>query len=46
VKGKENPTSEFDVLEVVEITPRGQVEYPADHPMFAGGALGKCNPGA
>ena len=22
VKGKENPTSEFDVLEVVEVTPR------------------------
>ena len=46
VKGKENPTSEFDVLEVVEITPRSQVEYAVDHPMFAGGALGKCNPGA
>ena len=46
VKGKENPTSEFDVLEVVEVTPRAQVEYPVDHPMFAGGELGKCNPGA
>jgi len=46
VKGKENPTSEFDVLEVVEVTPRAQVEYPVDHPMFAGGALGACNPGA
>ena len=46
VKGKENPTSEFDVLEVVEVTPRAQVEYPEDHPMFAGGDLGKCNPGA
>ncbi|MBY6006641.1 ABC transporter substrate-binding protein [Salipiger bermudensis] len=45
VRGKENPTSEFDLLEVVEITPRGQVEYAADHPMFAGGALGSCNPG-
>ncbi|QHQ36790.1 substrate-binding protein [Algicella marina] len=46
VQGKENPTSEFDVLEVVEVTPRAQVEYPADHPMFAGGDLGSCNPGA
>ncbi|EAU44671.1 MULTISPECIES: substrate-binding protein [Salipiger] len=45
VRGKENPTSEFDLLEVVEITPRGQVEYAPDHPMFAGGALGSCNPG-
>ncbi|MCA0961602.1 substrate-binding protein [Salipiger bermudensis] len=46
VRGKENPTSEFDLLEVVEVTPRGQVEYAPDHPMFAGGALGSCNPGA
>jgi len=46
VRGKENPTSEFDLLEVVEITPRAQVEYAADHPMFAGGQLGSCNPGA
>jgi ABC-type branched-subunit amino acid transport system substrate-binding protein len=46
VKGKENPTSEFDLLEVVEVTPRAQVEYAPDHPMFAGGSLGKCNPGA
>jgi branched-chain amino acid transport system substrate-binding protein len=46
VKGKENPTSEFDVLEVVEVTPRAQVEYAPDHPMFAGGSLGQCNPGA
>lgn len=46
VKGKENPTSEFDVLEVVKVTPRAQVEYPVDHAMFAGGELGKCNSGA
>ncbi|MCA0919351.1 substrate-binding protein [Pseudooceanicola nanhaiensis] len=46
VRGKENPTSEFDLLEVVEVTPRAQVEYAPDHPMFAGGALGTCNPGA
>jgi hypothetical protein len=46
VRGKENPTSEFDLLEVVEVTPTSQVIYEADHPMFAGGALGSCNPGA
>ncbi|MGJ8624093.1 MAG: substrate-binding protein [Yoonia sp.] len=46
VKGKENPENEFDLLEIVEITPAAQVTYPADHPQFAGGALGTCNPGA
>ncbi|MGD9862618.1 MAG: ABC transporter substrate-binding protein [Pseudodonghicola sp.] len=46
VRGKENPTSEFDLLEVVEVTPAAQVWYEPDHPMFAGGALGTCNPGA
>jgi len=45
VKGKENPENEFDLLEVVEITPREQVEYAVDHPMFAGGELGACNGG-
>ena len=45
VKGKENPTSQFDLLEIVEITPRAQVEYPVDHEMFAGGDLGTCNNG-
>lgn len=45
VRGKENPSSQFDLLEVVEVTPRAQVEYPVDHPMFAGGDLGKCNNG-
>jgi branched-chain amino acid transport system substrate-binding protein len=46
VKGAENPTSQFDLLEVVEVTPRAQVEYAVDHPMFAGGDLGTCNNGA
>ena len=45
VKGKENPENEFDLLEIVEITPRAQVEYAVDHPMFAGGELGACNGG-
>ena len=48
VKGKENPSSQFDVLEVVEVTPRAQVEYAANHEMFGGdeAALGPCNNGA
>ncbi|UYV35908.1 substrate-binding protein [Rhodobacteraceae bacterium D3-12] len=45
MKGKENPTNEYDTLEIVEVTPRAQVEYAADHPMFAGGELGSCNSG-
>ena len=43
VKGKENPSSKFDVLEVVEVTPRVQVEYPAS---MLGGELGPYNDGA
>ena len=46
VKGAENPTNDYDTLEIVEITPRAQVEYDPEHPMFAGGNLGECNPGA
>jgi len=46
VQGKENPTSEFDLLEVIEVTPAAQVTYAPDHPMFAGGDLGTCNEGA
>ena len=42
VKGKENPTSKFDLLEVVEVTPRAKVEYPAD---MLGGELGPYNDG-
>jgi branched-chain amino acid transport system substrate-binding protein len=43
VKGKENPTSKFDLLEVVEVTPRAKVEYA---PTCFGGDLGPCNNGA
>ncbi len=46
VRGNQNPTNAYDTLEIVEITPRAQVEYDPEHPMFAGGELGKCNPGA
>jgi ABC-type branched-subunit amino acid transport system substrate-binding protein len=46
VRGKENPDSEFDLLEIVEQTPVAQVWYDSDHPQFAGGNLGTCNPGA
>jgi ABC-type branched-subunit amino acid transport system substrate-binding protein len=43
VRGKENPTSKFDLLEVVEVTPRAQVEYD---PALLGGELGPYNDGA
>ena len=36
VKGKENPTSEFDLLEIVEVTPVDQVTYaPITHSSLA-----------
>lgn len=43
VRGKENPTSEYDLLEVVEITPVDQVIYDAS---IFGGELGGFNNGA
>ncbi|MEL6915530.1 MAG: substrate-binding protein [Pseudomonadota bacterium] len=43
VRGKENPDNEFDLLEIVEITPAEQVTYDAS---IFGGDLGTCNPGA
>ena len=48
VKGKENPTSEFDILEVVEVTPVAQVTYDAKISQMGGpeATLGDCNPGA
>ena len=46
VKGKENPESEFDLLEVVDVAARDVVTYPTDHPDFQGGELGVCNAGA
>ncbi|MHA3979783.1 substrate-binding protein [Halovulum sp. GXIMD14794] len=46
VKGKDNPESQYDLLEVVDVTPTEKVMYAPDHPDFAGGDLGACNPGA
>lgn len=48
VKGKENPENEFDLVEIVNVTPTEQVTYPADHPQMGGAeaTLGSCNPGA
>jgi len=46
VRGKEHPENEFDLVETVEVTPAAQVTYAPDNPMFAGGDLGTCNPGA
>ena len=45
VRGKENPENEYDLVEIVEATPVEQVTYAPDHPQFAGGSLGECNPG-
>ncbi len=48
MKGTENPTNQYDTLEIVEVTPRAQVEYAPNHPMFGGddASLGSCNAGA
>ncbi|WP_116131146.1 substrate-binding protein [Tropicimonas sp. IMCC34043] len=46
VRGKERPSSEFDLLEIVEVTPTAQIWYEPDNPMFAGGDLGTCNDGS
>ena len=40
VKGKEKPASKYDLLEVVDITPRSKVEYDAK---MLGGDLGPVN---
>jgi len=47
VRGAQNPTTKFDTLEIVEITPVANVIYPPNHPMFGGdeATLGKCNAG-
>jgi len=39
VRGNEKPSSQFDLLEVVQEVPRAQVEYPAS---MLGGELGSC----
>jgi ABC-type branched-subunit amino acid transport system substrate-binding protein len=48
VRGAENPTTDYDTLEIVEVTPVEQVTYEPDHPMFGGpeASLGECNNGA
>lgn len=43
VKGNENAKNKFDLLSVVEVTPRAKVEYDAK---IFGGNLGPCNAGA
>ena len=47
MKGADAPTTEYDTLEIVEITPVEQVMYAPDHPMFGGAeaTLGACNAG-
>ena len=48
VRGKENPENEFDLVEIVEVTPVDQVMYPPNHPQMGGddASLGECNNGA
>ena len=48
VRGKENPENEFDLVEIVEVTPVDQVTYAPDHPQMGGAeaSLGECNNGA
>lgn len=46
VKGAENPSDEYHLVDIVNTTPVEQVTYAPDDPMFAGGDLGTCNPGA
>jgi len=48
MKGRDNPTTKYDTLEIVEVTPVEQVTYAPDHPMFGGAeaSLGSCNDGA
>jgi branched-chain amino acid transport system substrate-binding protein len=48
MKGNENPSTKYDVLEIVEVTPVAQVWYEPDNPMFGGpeASLGECNNGA
>ena len=48
VRGKENPENEFDLVEIVEVTPVEQVTYSPDHPQMGGAeaSLGECNNGA
>lgn len=47
VRGAQNPTTAYDTLEIVEITPVDQVTYAPDHAMFGGAeaSLGSCNAG-
>ncbi len=45
VQGNDKPTSKFDVLKVVEVTPRAQVEYKSTIDQFKGD-LGPCKKGA
>lgn len=48
VRGAQNPTTAYDTLEIVEITPAEKVSYAPDHELFGGkeATLGTCNSGA
>ena len=42
VRGNEEPSSQFDLLKVVEVTPRSEVEYPPSMDGYSGD-LGSCS---
>ena len=48
VRGAQNPTTAYDTLEIVNVTPAEQVTYAPNNPLFGGdeASLGTCNPGA
>lgn len=46
VKGAENPSDEFHLVDIVNTTPVDKVIYAPDNEFFKGGDLGTCNPGA
>ncbi len=48
VRGAQNPTTAYDTLEIVNVTPAEKVTYAPNNPLFGGdeATLGTCNPGA
>ncbi|PZX19776.1 amino acid/amide ABC transporter substrate-binding protein (HAAT family) [Palleronia aestuarii] len=45
VRGRRQRLEAAVPVEIVATTPGDAVSYPVDHPLFAGGALGRCNRG-
>lgn len=45
VRGRNSPSSKYDILEISSVVPRADIEYATTSPAFAGD-LGDCNDGA